>query len=747
MVLYGTAENCFDQGFFVMKTVVTIKLAFAGLGLFALLSALGYHRLGLDVAAIVSLPASGLMLLRGQFRPMELGLAATFAVTALLDVAGIAPFGQPAIDSATPALLFVQAIIGAVSCLTGRPWTSVYAAAEHSEVKTSPIFHAVNMVLSAMWSMKFLALAVIAQFKFGAIYSGTLITIGILLSIFGPKLIIHLMLSRAVRARESYHWATPRFASSGHDADSCDVAVVGAGLGGLTAAALLASTGLKVVVADQHVVPGGFAHTWLRKARHAGIPRVFRFDAGVHDFSGAHEGGSVHGILAHLGITLDWVRMTQSTEIDGAQVPIPDDWHGYVDLLARQFPKDAEGIARFFAVAKTIFDGMYSLGRDHAGVPLSPASPKAMLDFARANPEAVAWMKRPFADLVAAHVSGPEARAALYALSYYVTDRPEVLTVADMVPLYGYYFNGGFYPKGGSGVLGEALADTVTRSGGAVHLKAPVSEILVESGQAAGIRLASGRTIRASAVISNADLKRTFLELVPGKALPTAFRDRIAATQPAASAFMVHLGIVGQPAMTPIAHVQLDEETRIGVVSPSLVDPTAAPDGFGTLELIVLVPNEKAMLWFPRSGLVDDAATRDSDAYAAAKTALGDRMIAAAATLIPDLHARIVTRHDASPITFARYDWSSDGSIYGVAQSDRFKGVKSPVPGLYLAGSGNMGPGVEAVMIAGARVAEAIVPGILQRPASTTAPVEIPGSPGSLLPGRDRARSVVWPRR
>jgi phytoene dehydrogenase-like protein len=79
------------------------------------------------------------------------------------------------------------------------------------------------------------------------------------------------------------------------------------------------------------------------------------------------------------------------------------------------------------------------------------------------------------------------------------------------------------------------------------------------------------------------------------------------------------------------------------------------------------------------------------------------------------LRDHIVFRADASPLTFARYDWSSFGSIYGVEKSGIFKGSMSPLRGLYLAGAGNFGPGIEAVLISGARAAESIMPGILAR--------------------------------
>ena len=88
-------------------------------------------------------------------------------------------------------------------------------------------------------------------------------------------------------------------------------------------------------------------------------------------------------------------------------------------------------------------------------------------------------------------------------------------------------------------------------------------------------------------------------------------------------------------------------------------------------------------------------------------------MLAAAERELPRLSGHIVCRFDASPVTYARYDLSSAGAIYGVSKAGRLSGVKTPVPGLVVAGAATHGPGVEAVWISGARAAEALVPGLL----------------------------------
>ncbi|MDE2577835.1 MAG: NAD(P)/FAD-dependent oxidoreductase [Hyphomicrobiales bacterium] len=693
-----------------MHTFLLVKLSLLPAVVFWSLSGAGRGQLALDLGAALGLVFALLNWRAGRVRPMETALTAFMGAGALAGHAGF-PFGAYAV----PASFIVQALAGLWTCWRGKPWTAAYAAAEHADVAQTQGFKAVNMGLSLLWSGLFAAMAALQLAGAPAWATTALVAAGALVSIFGPRIAVRAYLARALAARESFHWEQTPFetATRSSQGDDFDVAIVGAGLGGLTAAALLAQSGLRVFIADQHNVPGGYCHSWIRKARVNGAPQIFRFDSGVHDISGVRENGSVSGIFRKLGVDIDWARMRQSDWVDGALQETPQDWREHARALGKRHPQNAEKLMRFFETAKQIYDGLFDGAEKTSGVPLGPRSVEAMLAFAKAQPLVVRWMDKPFADFVDTFGLEPEARAELYRLSGYITDNPSEMTVFDMIPLFGYYFYGGFYPKGGSGVLGEKLAQCVARHGGEVALRTAVAQILAEDGAAVGLRLASGRIVKARAIISNADLKRTFVDLLEPQALPAGFRARIADAEPATSAFMVHLGLDRQPAMTEIAHAASGCGFDVGMIAPSIADQSAAPEGFGTLELIALMPYDEARRWFADENAHDDKPLRFSDDYEARKRAYGDRMIEAAERALPGLKQSIVFRADASPLTFQRYDWSHGGAIYGVAKKDRFKGQKSPLRNLWLAGAGNFGPGVEAVMIAGASVAEAIRPGVL----------------------------------
>ncbi len=109
------------------------------------------------------------------------------------------------------------------------------------------------------------------------------------------------------------------------------------------------------------------------------------------------------------------------------------------------------------------------------------------------------------------------------------------------------------FVRGGIGRLTEAMADSARDAGAEIRVGAPVSEILVEDGRAAGVELEGGEELRAARVLSNADPKTTFLRLVDEAALPRQFRAGVCAYRCEGTSVKINLAVDRLPAAAAIA--------------------------------------------------------------------------------------------------------------------------------------------------------------------------------------------------
>lgn len=647
-----------------------------------------------------------------DFKTMELVTLGYFAVHALITLV----FGSPFLKSYGAVVNYLILAGMAFGTLALKnPFTYQYAKEDWDKSYwTDPTFIRINEIITGMWGGIFLfnalmgALAVFALPEQGpfvtllltVIIPNMCVVAGIIFSSRFPTYASRKSVQERIDAWDPYKWPAPKFNGRPTGEDEHDVIVIGSGIGGLSAAALLAKRGLKVAIFEQHYLPGGYCTAWERNVKPTDASSdtkerwKYIFDAGVHDFSGLGERGGIRSLLRMLDIenAIEWKLNQQEYFIGETHFKVPHDANEFVRQLGERFPSESENIRKFFNEILHVYREMYADMEKTGGAPRIPDNIEDLLSYPTRNPHAYKWMDKPFVEMLDEFFTDTRTKDLLSALTGYLSDDDKSLTVGNMAPIFGYHFDGGYYPVGGSQAFPNVLVNVIEKHGGKVYLRTPVQRIVMKNGQAVGIELKGGQTHRAKAILSNADTHKTFLELIGREHIPANFAEQIESLKPSATAFIVFLGLDITPSLAPIT--MMDD---IGIMIPSNVDATLAPLGHASVTLLKLLPQPDFANW-----------DRKSADYLERKHKFADEMIASAAEVIPGLQQHITYRQEGTPATFARYAWTTNGSIYGPAAGQKRLTVKTPVKNLYIAGSSTMGGGIEAVVIAGIHAANEI---------------------------------------
>ncbi|HYL79788.1 MAG TPA: NAD(P)/FAD-dependent oxidoreductase [Candidatus Acidoferrum sp.] len=675
--------------------------------LYWILSGMGLWTAAVVAGLLVSIPPNAYRVYQRQTKAMELValvfFAAHFLVTVLLGSPLFRFYDAVLINGTLAAMAWG-------TLLAGTPFTYQYAREDWPrEYWNNSHFRRANEIVTAAWGVIFLgnlALGALslahpsARSWLAAVLPNCGIGLGVAFSIWFPRWYPRRVAARLIAERSPYNWPAARFASPRPRSDtSHDVIVVGAGIGGLAAGGLLAQRGLKVLVAEQHSRPGGYCTSWEAGVQKGDTQLRYTFDAGVHDVSGLGPRGPVRNLLRQLDLEgkLDWRPMQHEYFLPGLHLRPSPKIEDLLTTLEGHFPDERQNLRTFFGEMEAVYRDLYAEVDKTGGVPCYPDTVDEMVAFPRRHPHAFRWMETPFGEMLDVHFRDPRLKQFLSALTGYLSDRPETLTAGAMAPIFGYYFDGGFYPAGGSQSFAAALTEVIRQHGGQMRLRTAVSRLRIEKGRAVGVELASGEVHRAEAVISNADVRKTFLELVGREHLPPDFARRVQGLEFSASAFEVFLGVDYEPEIAPITKVSLDGQ-KVQIAIPSKVDPSLAPPGHASLTLVKLIPQAEAVTW-----------DRKAPDYASRRRRAGEELIGTAEKVMPGLREHIVWRQDGTPATCARYAGATGGAIYGPAAGQWRPPNKSPIERLYLAGAGVFpGPGIEAAVISGTLAADAV---------------------------------------
>jgi C-3',4' desaturase CrtD len=493
------------------------------------------------------------------------------------------------------------------------------------------------------------------------------------------------------------------------------VVVMGAGIGGLTTAALLARSGLEVTVLEAHTYPGGSAGTFWHQG--------YRFDAGATLLAGFDAGGVFTKLAAHLGVTFPVRPMGQGETLmqvwlpDGRVVDRPVGWTAESQAQTANF---GPRVKPFWNWQQRRAKALWEIAE---GLPFPPANLSELLQLAKqGTPWALRWRR----DLpgILADFARPTSRHAPNdpALKRFLDAQLLIAAQTDAAQTYALFgaaaldlpHRGPAMPLGGMGAVAQTLAQAVQLHGGRVLYRHRAERLQIKEGKIEGVEVALGGRRRGERETLEADL--FIANLTPGDLAALYPTHAVPPPVDGWGAFMLHavLPEADIPAGAPYRQWAGEGDwTFVSLSEPG--DALRAPVGMRVLSASV---HTRLKEW---QGL-------SPEDYRQQKARWQERVLRQVEHMIPGLResARLVLA--GTPRTYAFYTGRQEGWVGGYPQTHplRFAAPTTRFPNLLRVGETIFpGQSVPAVALGGMRVAELVLrrlklpsPGLPETPQS-----------------------------
>lgn len=503
------------------------------------------------------------------------------------------------------------------------------------------------------------------------------------------------------------------------DEKDFDVIIVGAGMSGLTSAALLSKQGLRVCVLEKHAFTGGYLQGFQR--------RGFHFDTAIHWLNQCGEDGTVTRVFRLIGDAYPKAEV-----MTGIQRHLHPN-HNYLlssppdnlkDQLVNDFPHEEAGIRRFFNEVQKIAHVSLQFNRFFR-------SPETMTKLA-----AFFYSIRRFFLIIPLikHVFYHGEEGVKKGLSRYFRDEKlhelfcaEQDMLSCLFPIAWAYNNDYQYPpEGGSSAYPKWLVQQIERTNSEIRTNATVEKILLKNGGFDGVSYTQqgvSYTIKGKYLLAACDIHQTYSWLVEAhvkgaaeqlknlekiKLYSSSVTLSIALDCPAEElGFGKELILLCEEGVTRMEHSSGDpEKSAISILAPSTRDHSLAPEGKGTLTIYVPAWMDYQEAW--QSTRDEHGKIVRTEAYKNLKTEYANIILnRVKAKYCPNLSEHILFMEIATPVTYFRYTFNKDGSMMGGRpgkenMQNKVAHYRTPLSNVFIAGQwAELGGGVPIAVKAG----------------------------------------------
>ncbi len=426
---------------------------------------------------------------------------------------------------------------------------------------------------------------------------------------------------------------------------SKSIIIIGAGFGGLASGIYGQLNGYQTRIFEMQAQPGGQCVAWNRNG--------YTFDGCIHHFFGSNSWSRFYQLWSELGVmpheTVDTVESVRVFNTDGRS------FHDYYNVnqleqhLLELAPADVKGIKEYVGLIKL-------LSKDDLLGELSMGTTSRLIGLTPTIARVLRYLTMPMQQY-AERFTDPFMRR-IYPLLIYSWPRTAVI---EHLIRHAYGSNNAIqWPVGGSREISRCCAQRYIKLGGEIHYRKKVKKILVENDRAVGIVLDDGSEYRADIVISNADGRKTILDMLDGKYVNKHIKSLCTEPQDndANYAVEVFLGVARELGRDTSAYIVLLDKPAViaGHTCKSLFmqnygfDRTMTPRGKGLIKVDLI---SKYSYW--------KQLNRDKNKYYDEKKKVVEQVIAELEPFFHGIRGRIEMTDVATPVTWERYMGGTHG--------------------------------------------------------------------------------------